>query len=180
MNINIKAEPGSNVQVTDKPIYNITNVKGDLVQNKTVIYQNADDSVEENETAEPNKKTGVPPKNLFFKNGNEREEDVVVKRRERDRFVNYLKEHNMSSNHLTSAKEDKTNKVILGFMKKWIEMGIVAEKPSGAAVCRFLTCDCEMKLDVEERSFGNLIGRLLDDDKYVSREMYKDICACFK
>ena len=106
------------------------------------------------------------------------EENVGVKNCEKERFLRYLREHKMSSKRLVTEKNDGLNKVVVCFLKQWAEKGLTAEQPSGGAVFRFLTADCGLETDVEEKSYGNKIAEWFGANNY-DITTYQGVKACF-
>ena len=107
------------------------------------------------------------------------EENVGVKNCEKERFLRYLREHKMSSKRLVTEKNDGLNKVVVCFLKQWAEKGLTAKLPSGGAVFRFLTADCRLETDVQEKSYANKITEWLGTSDY-DVTTYLDVKAYFK
>lgn len=122
-----------------------------------------------------------PRKHALFENPDTHQEDVAVKNREKQRFCDYLSEHRLKSRQLVCAKDDTLNKTVVCFLKVWLEKGTISESPSGGAVFRFLTEDCELSTSVTERSYGNEIKERLKEIKTgYDTEIYLMVKKCFE
>ena len=75
------------------------------------------------------------------------EENKKARNEEKQRFMRYLNDHNMSSRKLTCKKNDTLNDVVTCFVIKWQDEGLTAESPSGGAIFRFLTDECNLQSD---------------------------------
>lgn len=164
--IEIKVENGGNVQVTDQPIYN-TLVMGDMVQQK-VVSIGCTPTAEESDhsSAQPAKADnprGPRKKFLFILDGMDTKENVAVKLREKERLCAYLGKHCLRHRKLVCTKDDTLNRTIVCFLLKWIGEGLTAEEPSGGAVFRFLTEDCSIVSEVQERAYSNRVKEWIND-----------------
>lgn len=99
------------------------------------------------------------PKNkfLFWLNGNEHEENVGVRNREKQRFLQYLAEHKMGGRSVTTTQGDAMNSIIVSFLIEWEKRGYISPQFGGAAVWRFLKNDCELQMEPTEKSYANKI-----------------------
>lgn len=84
-------------------------------------------------------------------------ENVVVCRRERDRFLRYLSKHCLSNRELTCIKGDVLNDVVACFLVEWRHKGLIAQNFAGSAVWRFLTAECGLKTTVTVKAYGKEI-----------------------
>lgn len=107
-----------------------------------------------------------PRKQFLFIDGRATVENVSVRNREKDRFLCYLSDHKMGSRRLVAVKGDGLNKVVVCFLVLWREKGLVAEKPSGGAVFRFLTEECGLQTDVTIESYANKVRDWLRGNDY--------------
>lgn len=191
--IQIKAENGAQIQVTDKPIYN-TLVMGDLVQQKVVTIgavQPAEQSGEQHAGQSANQPVGQsasqpqpaeathgPRKQFLFIDGRPYCEHVAVRECEKKRFMNYLSRHKLGSRPLVCLKDDTLNDVVTCFVLHWQERGLTAAKPSGGAIFRFLTETCGMATSVTEDSYSNEIKERLNRKRYTV-ETYRQVSQSF-
>lgn len=106
---------------------------------------------------------GPRKKSLFSKDGRDTNEDSMVRNREKERLCAYLSKHCLKNRKLVCTKEDTLNKTIVCFLLKWMERGLIAENPSGGAVFRFLTEDCGMVSEVQEKAYSNRIKEWIKD-----------------
>ena len=106
---------------------------------------------------------GPHKKCLFMKDGCDTKENEAVKNREKERLCAYLSKHCLKSRKLICTKEDTLNKTIVCFLLKWMEKGFVSDNPSGGAIFRFLTGDCGMVSEVQEKAYSNRIKEWIKD-----------------
>lgn len=122
-----------------------------------------------------------PRKHALFENPDTHQEDVDVKNREKQRFCDYLSLHRLKSRQLVCTKDETLNKTVVCFLKVWLEKGTISESPSGGAVFRFLTEDCELSTSVTERSYANEIKERLKEIKTgYDTEIYLMVKKCFE
>ena len=127
---------------------------------------------------ENEKKQRGPQKQVLFINGKSTKENVQAKNREKQRFLHYLSEHNYSKQCLNCNKEDELNDIITCFLKIWHDKKLIADSPSGAAIFRFLTEECQLKSDVTEQSYSNKIKERLRNNTYTPKRM-KEVSSAF-
>lgn len=127
---------------------------------------------------ENEKKQRGPQKQVLFINGNSTKENVQAKNREKQRLLHYLREHKLSSRRLNCNKEDRLNDIITCFLKIWHDNKWIADSPSGAAIFRFLTEECQLQSDVTEQSYSNKIKERLKNNKYKPVTM-REISSAF-
>lgn len=157
-------------------------VQGDFVMEKKVEYEvnnveaggigiqvvNGKDIPTKNEKDMPAKSTPGPRKQFLFIEGdasweeqgrqrNPSKENTVVRRRERDRIVRYLKEHCLSQRQLTCTQGDTLNDVVACFLVEWRERKLIAKDFAGTAVWRFLTEECGLESAVTDKAYGKEI-----------------------
>lgn len=103
-------------------------------------------------------------KMLFLKDRNDPyTEDTPVKVKETQRLSSYLKAHKLSSRKLNSQQDDILNEIIVAFLRRWCDRGLIATQPSGAAIFRFLTTDVQLGTELDEKTYGNKIRRLMEN-----------------
>ena len=117
----------------------------------------------EAKTADNNTPRGPRKKFLFALDGIDTKEDETVKLREKERLCSYLSQHCLKSRKLVCTKDDTLNKTIVCFLLKWMEKGLTAEDPSGGAVFRFLTEDCGIISEVQEKAYSNRVKEWIKD-----------------
>lgn len=118
---------------------------------------------DEDHSAKAEKPRGPRKKFLFIHDGIDTKENAVVKQREKERLCSYLSQHCLKSRKLVCTKEDTLNKTIVCFLLKWMEKGLTAEEPSGGAVFRFLTEDCGIVSEVQEKAYANRVKEWIKD-----------------
>ncbi len=128
----------------------------------------------------PNQQNTSPGarKQFLFIDGRATVENAGVKNREKERFLGYLSDHKMSGRRLVTEKSDGLNKAVVCFLVLWREKGLVAEKPSGGAVFRFLTEECRLKTDITKESYANKVRDWLRGNDY-DVETYRTVKDCF-
>jgi len=137
------------------------------------------DIVQDDVITETTKKNTGPRIKYLFIDGVAKKEDTYVKNREKYRFMQYMKAHNLSSRSLTCYKDDTVNDILTCFLLHWIDMGIVEKNPSGAAIFRFVTEDCGFKSMVQCSAFANKIVDRLKNKLYDVHN-YRLVSECFK
>lgn len=99
--------------------------------------------------------------------------DKKTRNEEKQRFMRYLNDHNMSGRKLTCKKNDTLNDVVTCFVIKWQDKGLTAGEPSGGAIFRFLTDECNLQSDVTEQSYSNEIKERLRSKNYTAETRKK-------
>ena len=94
---------------------------------------------------------------------NPSKENAVVRRRERDRFLSYLKEHGLSNRELTCIQGDTLNNVVACFLVEWQHRGLIAQNFAGTSVWRFLTEECDVKSTVTPNAYSKEIREWVDE-----------------
>ena len=120
-----------------------------------------------------------PQKQFLFIDGKPSVENVKVRNREKERFLRYLSEHNIKSRKLNCTRKDILNDIVTCFLINWHEKGMLAETPSGGAVFRFLTEECNIQTEVTEQSYSNEIKERLNKKIYTTGTLQK-VNQCFK
>ena len=108
-------------------------------------------------------------KKLFMTDG---AEDLERTEGERNRFLNYLAEHHLGQRQVDCYKDNPINKAIVCFCVKWKRLKMI-DKPSPAAVYRFLTETCHLECAAETDAITASLGRLLKAD--YDKETFYDV-----
>lgn len=108
-------------------------------------------------------------KRLFMTDG---AEDVERTEGEKNRFLNYLAEHHWGKKQVDCYKDNPINKAIVCFCVKWKRLRYI-DKPSPAAVYRFLTETCGLECASEAAAITASLGRLLKAD--YDRDTFDDV-----
>lgn len=123
-------------------------------------------------SAKPPKRRNLKP--LFPQADNGREENTVVRLRERARFLEYLRLHKMAGRTLTTLQGDTLNSIVASFLTVWREKGWIAKDFSGIAVYRFLHYECGIKSSIDPQTYANKITPWVKNKKY-SIEMLAEV-----
>ena len=107
-------------------------------------------------------------------------ENEAIKLIEKNRLCTYLSQHCLKSRKLVCTKDDTLNKTIVCFLLKWMEKGLTADEPSGGAVFRFLTEDCGILSEVQERAYGNRVKEWIKDKNGYDAEVMLMVKEAFK
>lgn len=134
----------------------------------------------ENRPTKQGNHRGPRKKFLFIQDGIDTKENEAVKRREKQRFCLYLNQHRLKSRMLVCTKNDTLNKTIVCFLRKWMDMGFTAKEPSGGAVFRFLTEDCGIVSNVQEKAYGNRVKECIMDKNGYDTEVMLTVKDAFK
>lgn len=145
-----------------------SSMNGDVYITDCTINQTmSQDDGQEGNTITPNPAPRGPKnKFLFWLNGNEYEENVGVRNREKQRLLQYLAEHKMGGRTITTTQGDAMNDIIICFIIQWEEAALTSKQPSGNSIFRFLTIECGLKTSVTEKAFANKIRLWLKDKQY--------------
>ena len=108
-------------------------------------------------------------KKLFMTDG---AEDAERTEGEKNRFLNYLAEHHWGKKQVDCYKDNPINKAIVCFCVKWKRLRYI-DKPSPAAVYRFLTETCGLECASETAAITASLGRLLKAD--YDRDTFDDV-----
>lgn len=93
-------------------------------------------------------------------------ENSVVRRRERDSFLQYLSNHKLGNRELTCTQGDTLNDTVACFLVEWQRRGLIAQDFAGTSVWRFLTEECGIKSAVTPKAYGKEIK------KWVAKKLY--------
>ena len=97
---------------------------------------------------------------------------------ERNRFLNFLSDHNISSRLIDSSQDNPVLKAIVCFCVKWRNLRYIESKYSPSAVLRFLTDTCSLQTDrVADRAIANALGVMIKNG--YDKVMYEDVCDYF-
>ena len=155
---------------------------GNWQQEPTADAQVVDAEVVEDadaKTADSNTPRGPRKKFLFALDGIDTKEDETVKRREKERFCKYLSKHCLKNRQLVCTKNDTLNKTIVCFLLKWMEKGLTAEAPSSGAIFRFLTEDCGIVSEVQEKAYCNRMKEWIKDKNGYDTEVMLKVKVAF-
>lgn len=153
---------------------------GDGTQNFYVSGDVQSPKDDDEQDAEVEKPRGPRKKFLFAFEGCDTKENVKVRIREMQRLCDYLSKHCLKSRKLVCTKDDTLNKTIVCFLFKWMDMGLTAEDPSGGAVFRFLTEDCGIVNEVQEKAYGNRVKEWIKDRNDYDPEVMLTVKDAFK
>lgn len=142
--------------------------------NAEVVDADADQPTKTEKPCGPHKRF------LFAWDGIDTKEDETVKLREKERLCSYLSKHCLKSRKLVCTKDDTLNKTIVCFLLKWMEKGLTAEEPSGGAVFRFLTEDCGIISEVQEKAYSNRVKDWIKDRNGYDTEVMLMVKDAFK
>ena len=126
-----------------------------------------DAAIQPNDTAKPS--NDARTKKLFMTNG---VEDMQRTEGEKNRFLNYLAEHHWGKKQVDCYKDNPINMAIVCFCVKWKRLRYI-DKPSPAAVYRFLTETCGLECASETAAITASLGRLLKAD--YDRDTFDDV-----
>lgn len=97
---------------------------------------------------------------------------------ERNRFLNFLSDHNISSRLIDSSQDNPILKAVVCFCVKWRNLRYIESKYSPSAVLRFLTDTCSLQTDrVADRAIANALGVMIKNG--YDKVMYEDVCDYF-
>ena len=155
----------------------INNHNGPIYNDCCVTIINEHSQIELNDTATQPNDTAKPSndgrtKKLFMTDG---AEDLERTEGEKNRFMNYLSDHHLGQRQVDCYKDNPINKAIVCFCVKWKRLKYI-DKPSPAAVYRFLTETCHLECAVETDAITASLGRLFkaeyDKDTFDDVEEY--------
>ena len=97
---------------------------------------------------------------------------------ERNRFLNFLSDHNISSRLIDSSQDNPILKAVVCFCVKWRNLRYIESKYSPSAVLRFLTDTCSLQTDrVADRAIANALGVMIKNG--YDKVLYQDVCDYF-
>ena len=99
-------------------------------------------------------------------------DDMQRTEEEKNRFLNYLTEHHWSKRQLDCSRDNPVIKAIVCFCVKWKRLKYI-DKPSPAAVLRFLTETCGISCASEPSALCTLLGRLFKSE--YDKEVFFDV-----
>ena len=110
------------------------------------------------ESATP-KRRGNTEKSLFI--------NLTTTEQEKQRFLSFLREHNLSNSELDAAMDNSVTQIIVCFYRVWQQKKLLAPKAGGTAVARFVNAVCELPLTVDEKAYANILNRMIkSSEKY--------------
>lgn len=93
------------------------------------------------------------PKTVLF-------EDATDCQKEKELLLSYLKKHNFSSTAITSEKDNTLTNIIAVFYWHWQKKYHI-KAVNASAYYRFLRETCQLKFDITEKTFANVMGKIL-------------------
>jgi hypothetical protein len=105
-------------------------------------------------------------------------EDLERTRQEAERITKYIADHRLGHMRLDSKRTNKLNLLVACFWYRWDERDWVAPNPQGAAIYRFITEQCHIPCDVQQRAFTSTICALINERKK-DPEIYDNLCTYF-
>ena len=126
-----------------------------------------DAAMQPNDTAKPS--NDARTKKLFMTNGIE---DMQRTEEEKNRFLNYLTDHHLGQRQLDCSADNPIHKAIVCFCVKWKRLKYI-DKPSPAAVLRFLTETCGISCASEPSALCTLLGRMFKSE--YDKEVFFDV-----
>lgn len=99
-------------------------------------------------------------------------DDMQRTEEEKNRFRNYLTDHHLGQRQLDCSADNPIHKAIVCFCVKWKRLKYI-DKPSPAAVLRFLTETCGISCASEPSALCTLLGRLFKSE--YDKEVFFDV-----
>lgn len=169
--------------------YEVNNVEAGGIGIQVVNGKTTDMDGEKQEREPETKRKPGPPKEVLFiegdpswkENGKQRRssiENKAVCQQEKARLMQYLAAHKLTCRELNCTLSDALNKVILCFVITWCDLALTDNPPSGRAIFRFLTQECNMKTGTSEKSYANKICEWMKKKEYDVETMRK-VKQCF-
>lgn len=118
------------------------------------------------------------PKTQFLFADEYGNEDLERTRQEAERITKYIADHRLGHMRLDSKRTNKLNLLVACFWYRWDERDWVAPNPQGAAIYRFITEQCHIPCDVQQRAFTSTICALINERKK-DPEIYANLCTYF-
>lgn len=170
----LQPNPQKPTYIKEQKNYNCQQFFGNI-SGCTFTMPSADSARQKAESLTPNDKAvhRGQQKQYLFIDGRPTVENVQVRNEEKQRFMRYLSEHNLKGRKLTCVKTDTLNDVVICFVIKWKDKNITPKQPSGGAIFRFLTDECNLQSEVTEQSYSNEIKERLRNNNYTIETMKK-------
>lgn len=127
---------------------------------------------------EPTSAAQRGPKTQFLFADEYGNEDSERTRQEAERITKYIADHRLGHMRLDSKRTNKLNLLVACFWYRWDERDWVAPNPQGAAIYRFITEQCHIPCDVQQRAFTSTICALINERKK-DPEIYANLCTYF-
>lgn len=134
--------------------------------------ENEDTEMLTSEVVEDSKNQRRGPRVKYLFHNDHDEKDETLTKQEAQRLMKYLNAHHLGHKKLDSSKENKINIVVANFWHHWNDQGMVIEEFSGAAFYRFLTEDCSLACDVDQKAFSRVIKGIIESGR--DSEIYAD------
>ena len=105
------------------------------------------------------KRRGNTEKSLFI--------NLTTTEQEKQRFLSFLREHNLGNSELDAALDNSVTQIIVCFYRVWQQKKLLTAKAGGTAVARFVSAVCELPLTVDEKAYANILNRMIkSSEKY--------------
>ena len=105
-------------------------------------------------------------------------EDPQRTKEERNRFLNFLSDHDIKSRIIDSSKDNPVLRAVVCFCVKWRNLRYTEANYSPNAVVRFLFETCKLKKGtVDERAISNRLRDMIK--KGYDKELFYDVCQYF-
>lgn len=92
---------------------------------------------------------------------------------EKNRFLNFLRDHHWSKLQLDCSRNSPVNKAIVCFCLKWRKLKFIRTTISPMRVVRFFVQVCGLQCAAEEKAIAAHLGRMLKSPH--DKEMYFDV-----
>lgn len=127
--------------------------------NCTIITGKAQDISDDIERESASK--GAPYRYLFCVEGDDKIENVEVKKAQIANFQNYLKNFNLLNTDISASKENEILKAVVCFVHLWGKKKYTLSSPSVPAITRFLKQDCQLTFSVDEQTAINVLRSMM-------------------
>lgn len=165
--------------LSERELHDFFREQKELEELTSIASSKEDVNVDNNPEDASNRKKKGPRVHYLFIDTKPTKENVFIKNQEKFRFMQYMKAHNFSSRELNCNKDDKVNDILTCFILHWREMKLTEENPTGGAIYRFMTEDCEFVAGVTLESYSNEMKERLKNKTYTI-ETYQSVAECFR
>ena len=166
------------LDLRENELYEFFNKKKTVEELNKIVLNMNDKPQDDCSFRSKDKKKGPPIQYLFI-NEKPTRENTDIKYREKYRFMQYMKKHDLSSRSLCCNKKDTVNDILTCFIMQWREKKLVAENPSGGAIFRFMTDDCGFSSEVTLESYSNEMRERIKNKEF-NIKTYKSVLEWFK
>lgn len=150
----------------------------DLVRSLVPVDVTAEPVTENPTTVTETSSAQRGPKNQILFADEYGNEDLERTRQEAERITKYIADHRLGHMRLDSKRTNKLNLLVACFWYRWDERDWVAPNPQGAAIYRFITEQCHIPCDVQQRAFTSTICALINERKK-DPEIYDNLRTYF-